>query len=176
MNIIDIVRKHQYLYIILGIALILMLPYLYYTTYSITKPIKEMPLSEIKEIRRTIEVRIKDDIIFFKMTIYYNASAFNVIIDNWSQYTHSIVNDVSRFMEKPVNAKNLDIKFQNITFSVIVTFKVYNAISRYGNECSASFTWLLNPLNLNLIYNDFKGYNNRIVWYGEVNGYTMKSR
>jgi len=178
MNSMNIVRRYQYLYIILGITFILLLPYLYYTTYSIAKPIKEVwkmkggekSLSKIEGISRIIDARIEGDKILFKMTIYYNVTVFNIIINNWDQYTHIITSELSMFMTRSISIKNLDIKYNDITFSVIITFDVYNAISRYGNECAARFTWLLRPLDLDLIYNDFKGYNNRLVWFGELNG------
>jgi len=162
--------RYQYLYIILGIVLILLIPHVYYTEYSKAKPGGEMPLSKIKEVSRVIEAKVVDDKIIFKMTIYYNESVFNAIVSNWDEYVKMLSIDISRFISRSIKATGLNIYRDDTTFSVVVTLEIDGAISRFGYECAGNFAWLLRPLNLDLVYSHFKGFNDRLVWFGEIKG------
>lgn len=178
MNNMSMIQRYKYLYIILGIALILLIPHIYYTEYSKARlsggiwniGSEELSVSEVKEISRVIEAKVVGDKILFKMTIYYNESVYKVIVDNWDTYTNLFSKDISKFINPSIKTTNLNIEHEDNTFSVSITFEVHGAISRYGYECAANFAWLLRPLDLDLIYSHFKGFNDRLVWSGELDG------
>jgi len=124
----------------------------------------------INEFKRVIETKIKDDRIVCTMIIYYSKESFNSILDNWNEYYSLITKNISKFKEASTSIKDLNIRYQSSSSSVLIYFIVDGAVSKYNGRCTATYLWLLRPLGLDFIEDHFNEYNDRLTWTGMING------
>jgi len=69
-----------------------------------------------------------------------------------------------------VDAGDFNFSFDETNHSTITECLVYGKISKSGDEYVAYFTWFLDPLGLDFIYDKFEESKTGLSWEGNING------
>jgi hypothetical protein len=98
-------------------------------------------------------------------------SAISQIRDDFSSdLIEKFTDDVSKHGERGEYVTNAYVEFNEERKSTILRCDVEGAVRKSENEYSATFFWLLSPLGLDFIDNDFEESEKGLSWEGLVNG------
>ena len=115
-----------------------------------------------KETKQIIEVEVVDQ------TVRYHCQSF------WTQDEFLKLSEddlIVRFKEKyNVDARKFAFSFDEANRSTTIECHIYGAISKGAKEYTADFLWLLNPLGLDFIKNEFDESNHGLSWEGTIKG------
>lgn len=127
-----------------------------------------MPLKDV------IEVRVEGTIIHYQKESFWNKTKFSNVLRNKEEFESSLIKNfnenLSKYGERNENTVNADVEFNEISKSTILKCNVHGAISKNGKDYHATFKWLLDPLRLDFIDNNFEESKESLSWEGSVRG------
>jgi hypothetical protein len=135
------------------------------------RPEEPKPTSVAGEIERIVEVEAQGVVVHYQDESFWNEDEYYTILGNEDEFaselTRKFTNELSRHNKHAVNA---NVGFNKDNKSTILTCDVHGAITKRDHSYYAVFSWLLEPLSLDFINDDFKESENGLFWQGLVSG------
>jgi len=155
-----------------GMALWLLMLVLLAGCTCMPAPSELPPAKELGETQRIIEVKTDGLTCHYLCQSFWTEDEFSAHLANQAEFETNFKNDFEqREVKYNISVSDYQFSFDSATHSTIVRCNIHNAISlRAGNKYYAQFEWLLNPLGLDLIDNDFKESERGLSWEGSTNG------
>ena len=138
----------------------------------IPPPTKVPPAKEEGEIRRVIEAKADELIVHYLRQSFWGEEEFSSYLANQAQFKSDFKEDFEPGLAKAgVSASDYSFSFDSATRSTVIRCDIHDAIS-LGTEGKyrARFGWLLNPLGLDFIDDNFAESANGLSWQGLVDG------
>ena len=135
-------------------------------------PTKAPPAKEEGEIQRIIEVKAEGLTVHYLRQSFWGEEEFSSYLANQAQFKSDFKEDFEPELAKDnVSASDYSFSFDSATRSTVIRCDIHDAISlRTEGEYRARFGWLLNPLGLDFIDDDFKESTSGLSWAGFVEG------
>jgi len=138
-----------------------------------TPPPAEAPLAkEEGELKRVIEVKAEGLIAHYLRQSFWGEEEFSSYFANQAQFQSDFKGDFEPGLAKDgVSASDYSFSFDSATHSTVIRCDIHDAISSAGEgKYRARFGWLLNPLGLDFIDDDFTESSSGLSWQGIVKG------
>ncbi len=129
------------------------------------------PAEEENEIRRVVEVKADGLTLHYLRQSFWGEERFSNYSANQAQFKADFKEQFEQ--ESAVShasASGYSFSFDSTTQSTIIRCDIHDAISKSGNKYTARFEWLLNPLGLDSIDDDFKESEKGLSWEGVIKG------
>lgn len=136
----------------------------------------EVPPTEREgEIRRVVEVEVDGLTVHYLCQSFWREKEFSSYLANQAQFKSDFKENFEPGLAKAgVSASYYSFSFDSVTRSIVIRCDIRNAISlKTGGEYYTRFGWLLNPLGLDFIDDDFEESANGFSWEGFVKGVPM---
>ncbi len=118
-----------------------------------------------------IEVRVVDQTLLYGCQTFWAEEKFSGIVANMGE---SKVVLIATFEGKHnVDARDFEVLFDEVSRASILSCQVYGCVSRSAERYTADFLWLLNPLGLDFIDDNFDQSKTGLSWEGSVNDVPM---
>ena len=146
------------------------------TVSGCAAPAEVPPAEEEGEIRRVVEVKADGLILHYLRQSFWGEKRFSNYLANQAQFRADFKQDFEKGLaqsDRPVSASDYSFSFDDATLSTILQCDVHGAISKRANKYYATFFWLLKPLGLDFIYNNFKESEKGLSWEGVVEDVPM---
>ena len=118
-----------------------------------------------EETKQIIEVEVVDQTLLYRCQSVWSAGKFSELSENDLK---------TRFKEKyDVAAREFEFSFEPANHSTVTKCNIYGVTTKGGDRYTADLLWLLTPLGLDFIDNDFEESNHGLFWEGCVNGIPM---
>ncbi len=135
------------------------------------KPEQPKPAPVTEEIERVIEVEAQGIVVHYRTESFWSQHDYYTISANKDEFSSDVAgkfsDDLSRHSK---HAVNVSVKLNEAKKSTILTCEIHSAISQSDHSYYAVFSWLLEPLGLDFINDDFKKSENGLSWQGLVSG------
>jgi len=126
------------------------------------------------EMQQIMNVEAEGVILHYQRESFWNEDAFSVILEDKGKFssklTEKLINDVSKHGEGREQAANANVRFDEGSKSTILRCDIRGAVWESGDSYHATFFWLLRPLGLDFIDNDFDESEKGLFWQGTVSG------
>ena len=162
------------------IAIVLIAICVYAVLISIAIPVSPLCAAQSGAIPETgilennISAEIEWTVIHYQQQSSWNESEFSAIMNNKEEFKNAVITDfnekLSGYGEGGEYAVGADVEFEETRKATVLKSDVHGAITRRDDSYRATFLWLLRPLGLSFINNNFKGSKEGLSWAGEVNG------
>lgn len=127
-----------------------------------------------KEIKRIVTVQAQGVILHYQGESFWSEDEWSTLVENRDQSSSDLIenfiNDVSRYGEQDEYVVHTVIEFNEDMQSTVLRCDIEGAVRKSGNSYRATFRWLLEPLGLDFIDNDFQESEEGLFWEGLVNG------
>ena len=136
-------------------------------------PVEVPPAEEEEEgeIQRVVEVKADGLTLHYLRQSFWGEERFSNYSANQAQFRTDFKDDFKRRLAKyNISASGYSFSFDSATQSTQIRCDIHDAISKTGNKYTARFQWLLNPLELDFIDNDFKESEKGLSWEGVIKG------
>jgi hypothetical protein len=131
-------------------------------------PTKFITLAERESI---IKAKAEGTLIHYQCESFWGEDEFSTILHDKHDFSSSIitkfVDDLSKYGKHAIDA---GVEFNEEMKWTILRCDIHGAISKRDNSYYAVFSWLLEPLRLDFIDNDFEESERGLFWEGFVNG------
>jgi len=119
-----------------------------------------------------ITVEVEGTIIHYQKQSFWNESEFLAIWENKEEFKNAVIQDFDEKMyhEQGESAVGADVEFDEAKRATVLKCDVHNAITKSDDSYRATFLWLLRPLGLSFINNNFGESKEGLSWDGEVAG------
>ena len=125
--------------------------------------VKPPPTSE--EIKRIIEVRAIDQTLLYRCQSFWSAENFSKLSENDLK---------ARFKEKyNVDVREFEFSLVPENHSTVTNCSIYGTITKSSSKFTADLLWLLTPLGLDFIDDNFEESNDGLSWEGYADGVLM---
>jgi hypothetical protein len=128
-------------------------------------------LAEVQETKNVIQTNVQDTTVHYIRESFWSDTHFAAIVENKAEFTSRLVdefiNTVSGYGEAVVN---VEVTFDSEREATTLNCEVTGAISKTGNRYYATFEWLIRPLGLDFIDDDFGETEEGLFWEGDING------
>lgn len=118
-----------------------------------------------------MEVEAQGIVVHYRGESSWSQHEYYTILENKNEFSSELigkfVNDLSKHSKHAVNTS---VKFNKDKKSTILACQIHGAISKSDHRYYAVFSWLLEPLGLDFINDDFKESENGLSWQGLVSG------
>jgi len=125
-------------------------------------------------LEHNITVEVEGTIIHYQKQSFWNESEFSAILENKEEFKNAIIQDFNekllKYHERGESAVGADVEFDETKKATVLKCDVHGAIRESDGEYYATFKWLLSPLGLSFIRNNFEESKGGLSWDGEVNG------
>jgi len=126
------------------------------------------------ETERIIKVEAHGIVLHYQNESFWSGDEMPRLLENKDEFSskqiEKFINDLSRRGEGGEHAPNANVEFNEGRKSTILTCDIHGAVWEGGNSYHATFFWLLRPLELDFIDNDFEESEKGLFWDGSVNG------
>ena len=133
----------------------------------------EAPSGEVKgEIQQVIEIEVDGLVCHYMCQSFWGEAEFSDYFANQAQFKADFKQDFEQGLtqsDRPVSASDYSFSFDRASRSTVSKCDVRGAIAKSGNECRATFFWLLKPLGLDFIDDDFQESEPGLSWEGCIN-------
>ena len=131
-------------------------------------PAEVPPAKEEGEVRRVIEVEADGLTIHYLRQSFWGEKEFSSYLANQAQFKSDFKEDFEPGLAKAgVSASDYSFSFDSATRSTVIRCDIHDNISlRTGGGYYARFGWLLNPLGLDFIDDNFEASTNGLSWEG----------
>jgi len=123
-------------------------------------------------LKEDILVRVEGTVLHYQKKSFWNEDAFLKILKKRDEIELSQIkrfkDDLFKYGEGGEYATSFDVKFDKVEKSITLRCDVTGAVSKTGNNYRATFMWLLRPLGLDFIDNDFSESKDELFWGGLV--------
>jgi hypothetical protein len=153
--------KRNYL-ILLIVTAILMLG------YAPSPEIKATPVAKI------IEAEAQGVVVHYQGELFWSEDEWLRISESKEELESDLIqrfiDDVSTYGEGNEHVVSSDVRFNKERKSTTLKCDIHGAISKKGERYQATFFWLLGPLGLDFIDDNFKESEEGLFWQGLANG------
>ena len=155
------------------------------TSYSIDSENDSYPLIEPFEnyfiypklipdkIEITTKVRAGETVIHYENRSFWKESDFLEILENKEEFKFTTIENfnesLSKYGKRGEYATNIKVEFDDARKSTTLRCDIHDAITKSDDSYRATFIWLLRPLGLDFIVNNFEGSKNGLSWRGTIN-------
>ena len=135
-------------------------------------PTEVSPAKEQGEIKRVIEVEADELTCHYLRQSFWTEEEFSAHLANQAQFKADFKEDFEqREVKYNVSASDYQFSFDTATQSTVARCDIHDAITLSGeDEYRARFEWLLKPLGLDFIDNNFKKSEKGLSWEGSIKG------
>ena len=134
-------------------------------------PVEVPPAEEEGEIQRVVEVKAEGLTLQYLRQSFWGEERFSNYSANQAQFRTDFKDDFERRLAKyNISASGYSFSFDSATQSTQIRCDIHDAISKTGGKYTARFQWLLDPLGLDFIDNDFKESKKGLSWEGVIKG------
>jgi len=119
-----------------------------------------------------ITVEVEGTVIHYQKQSFWNESEFSAILENREEFKNEVIQDFDEKMyhERGEYAVGADVEFDEMQKATVLKCDVHGAITKSDDSYRATFLWLLRPLELSFIKNNFKEFKEGLSWEGTING------
>ena len=121
-----------------------------------------------------ITVEVEGTIIHYQKQSFWNESEFSVIWENKEEFKNAVITEftekLSEYGEGGEYAVGADVEFDETKRATVLKCDIHGAITKSDDSYRATFLWLLRPLGLSFINNNFEESKGGLSWDGEVGG------
>jgi len=135
-------------------------------------PAEVPPAGEQGEIKRVIEVEADGLTCHYLCQSFWAEEEFSAHLANQAQFEADFKQDFDQGLaQRNVSASDYSFSFDSATRSTVALCDISNAITLSGgDEYRARFEWLLTPLGLDFIDDNFQESETGLSWQGTING------
>lgn len=136
-------------------------------------PAEVPPAEEQGELKRAIEVEADGLTCHYLRHSLWSGEEFSTQLADQAQFEADFKEDFEQGLaqsDRPVSASDYSFPFDSVTQSTTIQCDVHGAISKEGNSYRATFFWLLKPLGLDFIDDNFSESEKGFSWEGSING------
>jgi hypothetical protein len=137
-----------------------------------TAPAEVPATGDESEVRQAIEVET-DGLTCHYLCQTFKGEEFAAHLADQAQFEVNAVKDFEQGLmmsDRPVSASGYSFFFDSANRAIICRCDVHGAISQTDDTYRATFFWLLRPLDLDFIDDDFEESEKGLFWQGLVNG------
>ena len=119
-----------------------------------------------------ITVEVEGTVIHYQKQSFWNESEFSAILENKEEFKNAVIQDFDEKMyhEREESAVGADVEFDETKKATVLKCDIYGAIRESDGEYYATFKWLLTPLGLSFIKDNFEESEKGLSWEGTING------
>jgi hypothetical protein len=133
-------------------------------------PAEAPPAKEAGEIKRVIEVEVDELTCHYLCQSFWTEEAFSAHLANQAQFKADFKHNFEQGLaQRNVSASDYSFSFDSATRSTIALCDISNAVTLSGDEYRARFEWLLTPLGLDFIDDNFTESETGLYWEGSIN-------
>jgi hypothetical protein len=141
-------------------------------------PTQEEPLTPLaspamEEMEQIVKVEAEGVILHYQAESLWGKDEFSTILQNRDSFSSNLVekfnDDISKHGERGEYVANAYVEFNEEAKSTVLRCDIEGAVSKSESKYSATFFWLLRPLGLDFIDNDFEESEKGLFWEGLVN-------
>jgi len=133
----------------------------------------EVPSGEVEgEIKQVVEVEVGGLVCHYMCQSFWGEATFSDYFANQAQFKADFKQDFEQGLtqsDRPASASDYSFSFDRASRSTVSRCDVRGAITKSGNEYRATFFWLLKPLGLDFIDDDFRESEAGLSWDGCIN-------
>lgn len=125
------------------------------------------------EMRRVVEVKTEELTLHYRQQSFRGEKEFATHSANQAQFKSNFITDFEEGLalsDRPVSASDYSVSFDSTNSSITIQCDIHGAISKTNNRYRATFFWLLRPLGLDFIDDNFEGSEKGLFWQGPVKG------
>ncbi len=123
-------------------------------------------------LENNIMVEVEGTIIHYQKQSFWNESEFSAIMENREEFKNAVIEDftekLSGYGERGESAVGADVEFEETKRATVLKCDVHDAITKSDDGYRATFIWLLSPLGLSFIRNNFEESKEELSWKGEA--------
>jgi len=145
------------------------------SVWWITKP-KPCPPFDLTENAVEVGIRVEAEgvALRYEEAFFWSEDQFSAIVENQDEFSSDLIGNfsdsLSTYGEREEYAVDADVEFNETGKSTVLKCVVCGAVSKSGNRYSATFFWLLKPLRLDFIDDDFEHPEKGLSWQGYISG------
>lgn len=122
------------------------------------------------EHARNITVKADDLVFHYQKESFWNEDQFSKIIKDKDKFKRDQIERFDECMTKGIYVTSYKVEFDESRRSTTLRCDVHKAISKSGDRYTAEFEWLLDPLGLDFIDDNFIESKKGLSWEGYING------
>lgn len=135
------------------------------------RELEKAKIAGIEKIKDKIKTSVENKTVTYRKESFYSNQDFTIILKNKDKFSSQLVENLkNRISAHRGKVDNCKVKFNSKRTSTILTCNVLGVISKTGNKYYARFGWLIRPLGLDFIDNDFKETLTGLSWEGRIDG------
>ena len=127
----------------------------------------------MEEMEQIVKAEAEGVILHYQAESLWGEDEFSTILQNRDGFSSNLVekftDDVSKHGERGEYVANAYVEFNEEGKSTVLRCDIEGAVSKSESKYSATFFWLLRPLGLDFIDNDFEESEKGLFWEGLVN-------
>ena len=122
-------------------------------------------------LENSITVEVEGTVIHYQKQSFWNESEFSAIWENKEEFKNAVIQDFDekKYHEWVESAVGADVEFDETKKATVLKCDIHGAIRESDGEYYATFKWLLVPLRLDIIDDNFEESKGGLSWQGEVN-------
>lgn len=135
-------------------------------------PAEVPPAEEPGEIKRVIEVEVDELTCHYLCQSFWTEDAFSTHLADQAQFKTNFQQDFEQGLAQSdvsVSASDYSFSFDPTTQSTSTRCDIHDAIWKSDGEYHATFFWLLTPLGLDFIDDNFTESERGLSWQGSIN-------
>ncbi len=157
-----------------GVFLLLLIVMLLATVGGCTAPDEVSPAEEEDEVRWVVEVRADGLTLHYLRQSSWGEKRFSNYLANQAQFRADFKEQFEQELAlSHASASDYSFSFDSATQSALIGCDIHDAISKTAGKYRARFEWLLNPLGLDFIDDNFKESEKGLSWEGVVEDVPM---
>ena len=131
-------------------------------------------LDKADKLKRTIEVEAQETILHYQAESFWSDDGWPRILEDREEFRSDLIrrfiDGVLRYGEGGEHVVSPDVRFNGERKSTTLRCDIDGAISKRGDRYQATFFWLLGPLGLDFIDDDFEKSEKGLYWQGLIGG------
>ena len=137
-------------------------------------PVSPWTPTAMAEEERMVKVEAEGVTLYYQAESIWNEGEFSTILQNRDSFTYDLIrkftDDVSKQGDREERVANACVRLNEDRKSTIFTCDIEGAVRKNGSRYNATFFWLLRPLGLDFIDDDFEESEKGLFWEGSING------
>ena len=137
-------------------------------------PVRTPTTTAMEEMEQIVKVQAEGVILHYQAESLWSEGEFSTILQNRDGFSSDLIekftDDVSKYGERGEYVANAYVEFNEERKSTVLRCDIEGAVRKSESTYSATFFWLLSPLGLDFIDNDFEESEKGLFREGPVNG------
>jgi len=134
-------------------------------------PVGVSPDKTEGEAKRIVEIEAEGLTLHYLCQSFWGEATFSGYFANQAKFKSDFKRDFEQGLtqgDKPVSASSYQFSFDSAARSTVVRCDICGAISKSGDEYHATFFWLLEPIGLDFIDDNFDESREGLSWEGSI--------